>query len=63
MVSNQNIKIFPILPEALGLFLITPKEHILYKQIAQEIIDNPKDNFQKVWNIIVINAWLKENII
>lgn len=33
------------------------------KKIWQDFIDNPKDNFQKVWNIIVINAWLKENTI
>ncbi len=33
------------------------------KKIWQNFIDNPKDNFQKVWNVIVINAWLKENII
>jgi len=33
------------------------------KKIWQDFIDNPKDNFQKIWNIIVINAWLKENTI
>ena len=30
---------------------------------AKNFIDNPKDNFQKVWNVIVINAWLKEKIL
>jgi len=45
-VSNKDIKIFPILPEALGLFLIPPADHIIYKDIAQKIIDNPEERFQ-----------------
>ena len=40
-MSNQDIKIFPILPEALGLFLIPRNDHIIYKDFAKKIIDQP----------------------
>ncbi len=45
-MSNQDLKIFPILPEALGLFVIPPEEHCHYKGIALKIINKPNDEYK-----------------
>ena len=53
---GSEIYFNPIINESFSM-------NIDLKKGWQNFLDNPKDNFQKVWNVIVINAWLKENII
>lgn len=45
----------PVISDKFGI-------NLNYKNHWDNFMDSPKNNFQKIWNIIIINSWLNANL-